>query len=118
MPSYHLYSTIRGKFFFTLFSPKGHRLLQSVMFRTRETAAAAVEDCRQCSPIDDRYQRLETARGWLYFDLQTLADSLLASSETFLTEAQREDGISQCKRYGPVARFDPESPGGPPLRTQ
>ncbi len=87
------------------------------MYRSRDTAAAAVDDCRQCSPIDDRYQRLETARGWLYFDLQTLADSLLASSETYLTEAHREDGIFQCRRYGPVARFDRDSAGGPPLRT-
>ena len=90
-------------YFFVLRAPDEATLLIGKGYATRLEALHAIDTLRLVAARDDQYQRLTSATGRPYFTLRAANEEVLATSETYSTQALREEAIEAVKRYAATA---------------
>lgn len=103
MGKYHVQKASNGQYFWNLRADNGERILQSQMYTTKGAAFGGISSCKENSPHDDRYQRLNATNGQPYFVLRAKNNEPIGSSETYSSPAARETGIASCKANGPTS---------------
>lgn len=92
-----------GQYDYVLRAANGQVLIVSERYTSKASAENGIASTRVNSPIDARYQRLTSKDNKPYFVLRGANNEVLGASETYSSEAARENGIASTKENGPTA---------------
>lgn len=100
---YDLHRGGTAQFHWDLRSANNERILSSELYNTKAAAEIGIRSCRANSGNDSRYVKLTSRDGKPYFVLKGANGEVIGASETYNSEAARDNGIAACKRDGPGA---------------
>lgn len=103
MGKYHVLKATNGQYFWNLRADNGERILQSEMYTTKGAAFGGITSCKENSPHDERYQRLNSTSNQPYFRLRAKNNEVIGTSEMYSSVQAREVGIAACKANGPTS---------------
>lgn len=109
MGKYHLSKSGNGQYYWNLRGGNGERILQSEMYASKAGAQSGIGSCRENSPHDERYRRLNATNGQPYFTLHGRNGEVIGASETYSSPAAREQGIASCKLNGPTSPIEDDT---------
>lgn len=98
-----------GQYRFTLKAGNGETILSSEHYTTKASAETGIDAVKTNAPIDARYERKTAANGQFMFNLKAANHQVIGTSETYKTEAGRDNGIESVKTNAPTARVDDET---------
>lgn len=98
-----------GKTYFRLQAGNGVTILNSEMYSSKATALEGVESVRKNAPDDTRYERKLATSGQFMFNLKASNHQVIGTSETYLSEANRDAGIESVKANAPSATVDDQA---------
>lgn len=90
---YELKLTEGGKFHFTLKAGNHEVILSSRLYSEKANAENGIESVRTHGTHDNRFERKLSAKGEPYFSLKAPNGKLIGTSETYGSEASRDNGI-------------------------
>ncbi len=97
-----------GKFMFNLKADNGQVILTSQMYEAKASATQGIDSVRVNAPLDERYERLSSAKGDPYFTLKAANGQVIGRSQMYSSTSAMEGGIASVKKNGPTATvFDP-----------
>jgi uncharacterized protein YegP (UPF0339 family) len=103
MGKYHVSKASDGQYIWNLRADNGERILQSERYTTKGAAFGGITSCKENSPHDDRYKRLNSHDNKPYFTLHAMNHQVIGASETYSSPQAREVGIMSCKTNGPTS---------------
>lgn len=97
-----------GKFMFNLKADNGQVILTSQMYEAKASATQGIDSVRVNAPLDERYERLSSAKGDPYFTLKAANGQVIGRSQMYSSTPAMEGGIASVKKNGATAIvFDP-----------
>lgn len=105
------------QFYWNLMAPNNKIILQSEGYKNKQGAENGIESVRENSPIDGRYERLDSKDDKYYFVLKAKNGEPIGHSETYEKKANREKGIEAVKRYAPEAPVEDLTEKGEEAKT-
>lgn len=102
---FEVYKDKAGEFRFRLKADNGEIILVSAGYKQRVSAEKGVESVKKNSPLDERYERKETISGKPMFNLKASNGQVIGTSESYNSEAARDNGIETVKKNAPVAEI-------------
>jgi len=100
---FELYNDKAGEFRFLLEAGNGQTILVSEGYKAESSAENGIESLRQNAPRDERYERKGTKNGKHMFNLKAANGQVIGTSESFESEASRDNGIDSVKKHAPRA---------------
>lgn len=97
------------QFYFNLRAANNQVILTSETYTTKASAQGGISAVRANAPTDSRYEKKSTASGQYYFVLKASNGQTLGRSETYMTTAGMENGISSVKTNAPTATVDDQA---------
>lgn len=94
-----------NQFYFALWSSNGEKILQSEMYRVKDSARTGAESVRTNTGGDARYERLTSKANQPYFVLKASNAEVIGTSEMYGSTAARDSGIASCKVNGQRAEI-------------
>ncbi|MES2474206.1 MAG: YegP family protein [Verrucomicrobiota bacterium] len=91
---YELKKTEVGKFHFTLKAANHETILSSQHYAEKANALKGIESVRAHGPKEESFERKLSAKGEPYFSLKAANGQLIGTSETYSSEAARDNGIA------------------------
>jgi len=70
---------------------------------TRASAEHGIESVRKNAPLDERYDRMENAKGEPMFTLKAGNHEVIGVSEAYSSASARDNGIESVKKNAPDA---------------
>lgn len=92
-----------GQYYFSLHASNGERILQSEGYMSKQGAENGIASVKSNAPIDSRYERKTATNGQFYFVLKSGNGEIIGTSETYISQTGRENGIQSVKSNAPVA---------------
>lgn len=93
-----------GQFYFNLFSQNNEIILRSSeVYNTKQGCENGINSVKRHAPFDHNYERRRTSNFQYDFILKAANGEVIGVSETYTTEASRENGIAAVKRDAPTA---------------
>lgn len=74
-------------------------------YDTKEHCLHAVDEVKENSLIDERFEKLVSSNGKPYFNLKNATDHIIGTSEMYENEASRDNGIESVKKNAPTAEI-------------
>jgi uncharacterized protein len=102
--TYDLHRGGSNQFHWDLKAGNGERILSSELYNSKQSAETGIQSCKTNSSQDARYTRLTSRDGKPYFTLKAANGEIIGTSETYSSDAARDNGIKSCKENGPIAR--------------
>lgn len=102
---FELYRDKGGEFRFRLKAGNGQVILASEGYKTKASARNGIDSVRRNGPVDARYERKETKAGKHMFNLKATNGQVIGTSESYESEASRENGIESVKKNAPEAEM-------------
>jgi uncharacterized protein YegP (UPF0339 family) len=109
-------STIMGKFVilkrangeyqFNLKASNGQIILSSEGYISKASCVNGIEAVRLNAPNDNNYERKKASNGNYYFLLKAGNGAVIGTSELYVSEAGRENGIEAVKKNGLSVEID------------
>lgn len=90
---YELKKTDGGKFHFTLNAGNHEVILSSQLYDDKDDAENGIDSVRDNGTHDARFDRKLSAKGEPYFSLKATNGQIIGTSETYGSEASRDQGI-------------------------
>ncbi|MYM56166.1 YegP family protein [Thalassovita mangrovi] len=100
---FELYKDKAGEFRFRLKAGNGEIILASEGYKQRASAENGIESVKKNAPEDARYERKETKSGKHMFNLKATNGQVIGTSESYESEAGRDNGIESVKKNAPDA---------------
>lgn len=100
---FELYKDKAGEYRFRLKAGNGEIILASEGYRQKASADNGITSVRDNAPLDERYERKTTTSGKPMFNLKASNGQVIGTSETYSSEASRENGIESVKKNAPDA---------------
>jgi uncharacterized protein len=98
-----------GQFRFNLKAGNGEIILTSELYKAKASAVNGIESVRKNAPIDARYERKVDKAGHPRFNLKAANGEVIGASESYSSEAARDNGIESVKTNAPTAAVDDET---------
>jgi uncharacterized protein len=111
MGKFVLKKSSSDKYHFNLKAGNGEVILTSEMYESKASALNGIASVQKNAPDDGRYDRKTSAGGQPYFNLTATNGQVIGKSETYASEASRENGIESVKKNAPTAETDDETGG-------
>ena len=89
-----------GQFRFVLKAGNAETILTSELYTKRSAAENGIASVQTNSPLDERYDRKTATNGKPFFNLKAGNHQVIGSSEMYVSEASRENGIASVKTNG------------------
>lgn len=89
-----------GQFYFSLKASNGQTILRSEQYQTKESALKGIASVQTNCPISERYEKKAAKNGQPFFNLKAANHQIIGTSETYSTEAARDNGIASVKANG------------------
>lgn len=90
----------KGQYRFVLKAGNGQVILASQMYKARSSAENGIASVQKNSAIDERYERKVSATGKPYFVLKAANAQVIGTSEMYVNEVGRDNGIKSVKSNG------------------
>ena len=103
MGVYALRKSGTTQFHWTLIAANREKILSSELYNSKAGALNGIESCKLNSPVDERYNRLNSRDGLFYFVLKAANGEPIGTSETYSSAQARETGIASVKDNGPTS---------------
>jgi len=98
-----------GETYFGLQAGNGETILRSEMYKAKDSALNGIESVKSNASNDARYERKAAAGGQFMFNLKAANGQVIGTSETYKTEAGRDNGIESVKTNAPGASTDDQT---------
>lgn len=98
-----------GQFRFVLKAGNGETILTSELYKAKPSALNGVESVKKNAPLDERYERKMDKAGHPRFNLKAANHEVIGTSESYNSEAARENGIASVKANAPTAAVEDET---------
>jgi uncharacterized protein YegP (UPF0339 family) len=108
---FHLKKSSDGQFRFVLKAGNGEIILTSELYKQKASAANGIESVKKNAPLDERYERKTDKAGHPRFNLKAANHEIIGSSESYNSEAARDNGIESVKKNAPEAVVVDETEG-------
>ncbi|MDX1779924.1 MAG: YegP family protein [Thalassovita sp.] len=106
---FELYEDSAGEFRFRLKAGNGENILASEGYKQKASAENGIESVRTNSPVDDRYERKETAAGKHMFNLKATNGQVIGTSQSYASASGRDNGIESVKNNAPDATVEDQT---------
>ena len=103
---FELYTDKAGETRFRLKASNGEIILASEGYTRKPNATKGIESVKKNASDDNRYERKETKNGQYMFNLKAANAQVIGTSESYTTEAARENGIKSVMKNAPGASID------------
>lgn len=98
-----------GEFQFNLKAGNGQVILSSEGYKAKTSCLDGVESVRRNSQDDKRFARETAANGKFYFNLTATNGQTIGTSQMYVDEAGRDNGIASVKENAPGAALVDET---------
>lgn len=109
MGYYVLSKTDKGQFRFVLKAGNHETILASELYESKSAAEGGIASVQKNSPMDERYDRLESKNGKFYFNLKAGNHQIIGTSEMYEATSGRDNGIESVKKNGPSEEIKDET---------
>jgi uncharacterized protein YegP (UPF0339 family) len=110
MPAqYILKKSTDNQYYFNLTAENNETILTSERYVSKSGAQDGIAAVKKNSPMDDRFDRLNSKDGKPYFTLKAANNEVIGKSETYSSEEAMEGGIRAVKRVGPYSPVSDQS---------
>lgn len=92
-----------GQYYFSLHASNGEKILQSEGYQTKQGAENGIASVRANAPIDSRYDKRTASNGQYYFVLKASNGEIIGTSEMYVSQSGRDNGIQSVKTNAPSA---------------
>ena len=96
-------SDANGKFYFRLKAKNGQVILTSQGYVNLAGAKNGVESVKNNAPVDERFERKESANGKFFFNLLAANKQIIGSSQMYASKEGCEKGVASVKNNAPNA---------------
>jgi len=103
---FELYKDNAGEFRFRLKAGNGENILASEGYKQRASAENGIDSVKKNAPEDARYERKDTKAGKFMFNLKATNGQVIGTSESYESEAGRDNGIESVKKNAPEAEVE------------
>jgi uncharacterized protein YegP (UPF0339 family) len=103
---FELYKDKAGEFRFRLKAGNGQIILASEGYKQRASAENGIDSVKKNAPEDARYERKDTKAGKFMFNLKATNGQVIGTSESYESEAGRDNGIESVKKNAPEAEVE------------
>ncbi len=97
---FELSKSKNDQFRFVLKAGNAETILVSELYTTKAAAQNGIASVQSNSPQDERYERKTATNGKFYFTLKAANHQVIGTSEMYVAEADRENGITSVKSNG------------------
>ena len=88
---------------FNLKADNGQVILTGQMYEAKTSATQGIESVRVNALLDERFQRLTSAKGDPYFNLKAANGQVIGHSQMYAAASSMENGIASVMKNGPNA---------------
>lgn len=103
---FEIYTDKAGETRFRLKASNGQVILASEGYKRKASALNGIESVRKNSAVDARFERATAKNGKWRFNLKASNGQVVGTSETYESEAARDNGIASVKKNAPTAVID------------
>ena len=100
---FHLKKSSDGQCRFVLKAGNGETILTSELYKQKSSALNGIESVKKNAQFDERYERKVDKAGHPRFNLKAANHEIIGTSESYSSEAARENGIESVKMNAPEA---------------
>lgn len=100
---FELYTDNGGEYRFRLQAGNGQNILGSEGYKTKTACENGIDSVKTNAPLDERYERKETVSGKFMFNLKAANHQIIGTSQSYTSEAGRDNGIESVKTNAPGA---------------
>ena len=97
-PKFQIFIGADEQYYFRLFAVNGQIILGSEGYTSRGGCQNGIDSVKENALLDERFIRKTTASGGFYFTLTAANHQVIGSSETYTTEAARDNGIESVMK--------------------
>lgn len=103
MGTFELKKASDGQFYFRLKAGNGETILSSEMYKAKDSATNGIESVKKNAPIDARYEKKVSKDNKPFFVLKAGNHEIIGTSETYSSDAARDNGIASVKSNAATA---------------
>ena len=103
---FEVYKDKAGEFRFRLKAGNGQIILASEGYKQKAGAMNGIKSVKKNAPSDTNFERKETKSGAQRFNLLAANKQVIGTSESYKSNAARENGIASVKKNAPDAAID------------
>lgn len=103
---FEIYKDKGGEFRFRLKANNGQNILASEAYKAKTGCQNGIESVQKNAADDSRYERKETKSGKFMFNLKAGNNQVIGTSESYKSEAARDNGIESVKKNAPDAKVE------------
>lgn len=103
---FEIYTDKAGETRFRLKAGNGQVILASEGYKQKASALKGIESVRKNAAVDARFERAKAKNGKWRFNLKASNGQVIGTSETYESEASRENGIASVAKNAPDAKLD------------
>ncbi len=100
---FEMYTDKAGEFRFRLNASNGQAILASEGYKDKSGCMNGIESVKKNAPDEARYERKQTATGKFMFNLKAGNHQVIGTSQSYASEASRDNGIESVKKNAPEA---------------
>lgn len=100
---FEVYTDKAGEFRFRLKASNGQAILASEGYKDKSGCMNGIESVQKNAPDDARYERKQGASGKFMFNLKAGNHQVIGTSQSYESEASRDNGIESVKKNAPDA---------------
>jgi len=98
-----------GEFQFNLKAGNGEIILTSEGYSSRAACENGIESVQKNAADDARYERKTASNSQFHFNLKAGNGQVIGSSQMYVTESGRDQGIESVKKNAPAATIEDET---------
>lgn len=102
---FEVYTDKAGEFRFRLKASNGQAILASEGYIDKSGCMNGIESVKKNAPDDARYERKQGASGKFMFNLKAGNHQVIGTSQSYESEASRDNGIESVKKNAPDAEI-------------
>lgn len=102
---FEIYTDKAGEFRFRLKASNGQAILASEGYKDKSGCMNGIESVKKNAPGDARYERKQGASGKFMFNLKAGNHQVIGTSQSYESEASRDNGIESVKKNAPDAEI-------------
>lgn len=100
---FEIYKDKRDEFRFRLKASNGQNILESEGYKAKSGCNNGIESVKKNAPDDGRYVCKETKSGKHMFNLKAANSQVIGTSQSYESEASRDNGVESVKKNAPDA---------------
>ena len=98
-----------GQFRFVLKAGNGETILTSELYKAKLLALYGIESVKRNASLDERYEKKSDKTGHPRFNLKAANHEIIGTSESYSSEAARDNGIASVKANASTAILEDET---------